>query len=86
MSVCPSCTRSSYRPVGVALAAALTRTAVQYGFINYPNLSAHDAFLAPLQGEPAFMALMAELRPRWDAVVRWEAEMLTGQGSGQART
>ena len=60
------------------------RTAIQYGFINYPNLSANDAFLAPLRAEPAFVALMAELRPRWEAVVRWEAEMLTGQGSGQA--
>ena len=46
------------------------RTAVQYGFINYPNVSANDAFLAPLRGESAFVALMAELRPRWDAVVR----------------
>jgi hypothetical protein len=57
------------------------RTAIQHGFINYPNLSAHDAFLAPLRAEPAFLALMAELRPRWEAVVRWEAELPASQGS-----
>ena len=60
------------------------RTAIQYGFIHYPNVSATDAFLAPLRGEPAFVAVIAELRPRWEAVVRWEAEMLAGQRSGQA--
>lgn len=62
------------------------RMAMQYGFINFPNVSANDAFLQPLRAEPAFVTLVAELRPRWQAIVRWEAEMLTGQGSGQART
>ena len=46
------------------------RTAIEHGFIHYPHLS--DVFLESLRAEPEFQALMAELKPRWEAVVEWE--------------
>ena len=48
------------------------RTAVGAGFINYPCLTEHDAFLGPLRADPRFGQLMDEVRPRWEAVVAWE--------------
>ena len=48
------------------------RTAIDHGFINYPNLNEVDVFLEGLRSEPEFQALMAELKPRWEAVVEWE--------------
>ena len=47
-------------------------TAVELGFINYPNLSADADFLESLRDDPEFQALMAEVKPRWEAVVEWE--------------
>ncbi len=48
------------------------RTAIEHGFINYPNLSEGALFLESLRAEPEFQALMAELKPRWEALVQWE--------------
>ena len=48
------------------------RTAIDHGFINYPNLTEVDEFLESLRGEPEFRTLMAELKPRWEAVIAWE--------------
>jgi len=48
------------------------RTAIEHGFINYPNLSEGALFLESLRAEPEFQALMAELKPRWEALVEWE--------------
>jgi hypothetical protein len=53
------------------------RAAVEYGFINYPNLSVHDGFLESVRAEPEFQALMAEVKPRWEAVVGWERGLVT---------
>jgi hypothetical protein len=47
------------------------RTAARLGFINYPSLVAPDGPLAGLRGTPAFDALLAEVEPRWKAVVEW---------------
>ncbi len=52
------------------------RTAIERGFINYPNLDEKDVFLDSVRGEPEFQALMAELRPRWEALVAWERDAL----------
>jgi hypothetical protein len=46
--------------------------AIDGGFINYPNLTVHDVFLESMRTEPQFEALMAEVKPRWKAVVEWE--------------
>ena len=48
------------------------RAAVEHGFINYPFLAEHDPFLDDVRAEPGFRHLMAEVRPRWEAVVEWE--------------
>jgi serine/threonine protein kinase len=48
------------------------RTAVGGGFIHYPCLTEHDAFLGPLRADPRFGQLMDEVRPRWEAVIAWE--------------
>ena len=48
------------------------RTAIEHGFINYPNLSEGALFLESLRAEPEFQALMAELKPRWEALIEWE--------------
>ena len=48
------------------------RAAVRLGFINYPSLTAGGTFLDSLNASPAFQALVAEVRPRWEAVVAWE--------------
>ncbi len=50
-----------------------TRKAIECGFTNYPCLAEYDPFLAPLRSTPEFMALMDSLKPRWEAVVEWEA-------------
>ena len=51
------------------------RTAIEHGFINYPNLSEGALFLESLRAEPEFQALMAELKPRWEALVEWEQSL-----------
>jgi eukaryotic-like serine/threonine-protein kinase len=48
------------------------RVAIDGGFINYPYTTAHDPFVAGLRGDPRFQRLMADVRPRWEAVVAWE--------------
>ena len=48
------------------------RTAIEHGFINYPNLSEGALFLESLRAEPESQALMAELKPRWEALIEWE--------------
>ena len=48
------------------------RKAVEHGFINYPFLAEHDPFLCDVRDEPGFKQLLAEVKPRWEAVVDWE--------------
>ncbi len=48
------------------------RKAVQHGFINYPFLAEHDPLLGDVRDEPGFRQLLAEVKPRWEAVVDWE--------------
>ncbi len=52
------------------------RTAIEHGFINYPILSEGALFLESLRAEPEFHALMAEVKPRWEALVEWERSTL----------
>ena len=49
------------------------RRAIDFGFIHYPCLSRDAEFLESLRAEPEFQAMMAEIKPRWEAVVEWEA-------------
>jgi len=48
------------------------RICIDSGFINYPCLNEHDPFLTDLRADPEFQQLMADLEPRWEAVVAWE--------------
>jgi Tfp pilus assembly protein PilF len=52
------------------------RAAVRLGFINHRHLTGDAPFLDGLRGDPDFQALLAEIQPRWEAVVEWER----GQG------
>ena len=56
------------------------RAAMRLGFINYRSLVAADGPLAGLRGTLAFDALLAEIEPRWKAVVEWH------RGLGEDRT
>ena len=56
-------------------AIAWTRIAINRGFLNHPFLSRHDPFLASVRSDGRFVALMDELRPRWEALVEWEATL-----------
>jgi serine/threonine protein kinase len=49
------------------------RAAVDRGFINYPFLAEFDPFLGNVRSDPGFKQLLAEVKPRWEAVVEWEA-------------
>lgn len=51
------------------------RTAAELGYFNYPNLRADSRFLECLREEPEFHALMAEVEPRWHAVIDWERRL-----------
>jgi len=51
----------------------LLRRSVDLGFINFPFLAEHDPFLADLRRDPGFTALLAEVKPRWEAALAWEA-------------
>ena len=48
------------------------RAAVRLGFINYPTLRSNVAISVCLGCDPEFQALLAEIKPRWKAVVTWE--------------
>jgi eukaryotic-like serine/threonine-protein kinase len=49
------------------------RLAIENGFINYPSLAKNGAFLEGLRADPEFEEIMAEVKPRWEKVVEWEA-------------
>ena len=55
-----------------AEAISWLRRAVRAGCINYPFMNGTSRLLAPLRGHPDFQALMADVKPRWEAVVAWE--------------
>lgn len=66
--VLPRMTGQAYAMAGdVAQAVHWTGVAVDRGFINYPFLSEHDPFLSALAGDPAWDALLGEVRARWEA-------------------
>jgi len=68
--------RNRYRVLGrTDDAIAWTRIAINRGFLNHPFLSRHDPFLASVRSDGRFVALMDELRPRWEALVEWEATL-----------
>ncbi len=50
------------------------RLSVARGFINFPFLARHDPFLDELRRTDEFKRLLDEVRPRWEAVVAWEAK------------
>jgi hypothetical protein len=54
-------------------AIRMLRAAIRLGFINYPGLTAEGSYLESLSSNPAFQALLAEVRPRWERVVLWES-------------
>ena len=49
------------------------RFAIDRGFINYPFLVEHDPFLGDVRRDERFRALVEPVRPRWEAVIAWEA-------------
>jgi len=53
-------------------AVSSLRRAVEYGQVNYPFMSEQSSFFEPLRGEPDFQALMAEVKPRWEALRAWQ--------------
>lgn len=50
----------------VAQAVHWIGVAVDRGFINFPFLSEHDPFLSALAGDPAWDALLEDVRKRWE--------------------
>ena len=48
------------------------RRAIGAGFTNYPCWTEHNPFVASLHDDPEFQEIMAELKPRWEALVEWE--------------
>lgn len=48
------------------------RGALGRGFINSPNLSARAVTLESLRATEEFKTLLAEIEPRWRALVEWE--------------
>ena len=48
------------------------RTAIQFGFVNYPFLSEHSTYLAPLRADPEFLDLIGGVKIRWQGLVAWE--------------
>jgi serine/threonine-protein kinase len=53
-------------------AIRVLREALRRGFINYPNLSSRAVTLEDLRGIDDFQSLLAEMEPRWRAMVDWE--------------
>ena len=53
-------------------ALRMLRAAVRLGFINHPSIVANAAISSCLSAEPGFQTLLAEIEPRWNAVVAWE--------------
>jgi mono/diheme cytochrome c family protein len=53
------------------------RTAIDYGYVNYPCWTEHDPFLGDLRSDLEFQKLMGGLKPRWEAVCRWERTLQT---------
>lgn len=54
--------------------------AVDRGFINYPFLAEYDPYLETVRREPGFTRLLEAVKPRWEAVVEWEAKRRPGPG------
>ncbi len=48
------------------------RTAVEFGFVNYPYLSEHSTHLAVLRSDPEFRELLRDVKRRWDGLIAWE--------------
>jgi tetratricopeptide (TPR) repeat protein len=48
------------------------KRATEAGFIDYPFMAEQCRLLDGLRRDPGFAGLMAEVKPRWEAVVEWE--------------
>jgi eukaryotic-like serine/threonine-protein kinase len=53
-------------------ACRVLRKAMNFGFTNYPALTAQAPFLKGLRDDPDFELLLEEVRVRWNKVVGWE--------------
>jgi hypothetical protein len=56
-------------------AVRLLRAAARLGFINYRHLTGDAPYLQILRPNPEFQALLAEIKPRWEAAVGWERRL-----------
>jgi eukaryotic-like serine/threonine-protein kinase len=54
-------------------AVRVLRLAVRYGFINHPDLATHSVIFEPLRTSPDFQDLLAEIEPRWSALMERES-------------
>jgi non-specific serine/threonine protein kinase len=54
------------------------RRSIDFGFIHHPCLANDAQFLVELRGDPEFQEIMADLKPRWEAVVEWEVRSSKG--------
>jgi tetratricopeptide (TPR) repeat protein len=50
------------------------RTAIEFGFVNYPFLSEHSQPLAVLRADPEFQALLRDGKRRWEGLIAWEQQ------------
>jgi non-specific serine/threonine protein kinase len=62
-----------HREAGVAR----LRSATKAGFLDYPFMSERCALLEGLRGDAGFAELMDEVKPRWEALLEWEAGLST---------
>ena len=60
------------------------RTAVEFGFVNYPFLNEHSPDLARLRDAAEYQALLNEVKPRWEALIAWEQAREDGAGHRRA--
>ncbi len=54
-------------------AVTWTRRATDMGLTHYPNLAETSPFLEDLRSHPPFRDVLDEVKPRWEALVAWEA-------------
>lgn len=45
---------------------------IRRGMTHYPCYAEYAVFLEDLRSDPEFQDVLAELKPRWEALVEWE--------------